>query len=290
MKQYLSIILILLITITIGGCKSNLSPIPPKNNVPGETPSTQQTPAVPKTGTAVEVSPDTKVPPQPAPVKSYSWYLTLNDKHLVPQVDQASQDLLSQNNAFYVLPNNQDIYLTFDCGYELGYTSKILDILQANQVRAAFFITGQYIKTQPELIKRMKAEGHLVCNHTMNHPDCSLLSSDQLEQEIIPLEERFAALTGFEMDKYLRPPMGTYSAASLAATKNLGYTTVFWSLALRDWDPNKQPGADYSYQYVMKNIHPGAVILLHAVSKSDTEALDQILKDLQSQGYVFATF
>ncbi|MDD2586098.1 MAG: delta-lactam-biosynthetic de-N-acetylase [Syntrophomonadaceae bacterium] len=223
--------------------------------------------------------------------KSLSWYLQPNSEHKTPYINDNIGQILSERNAFYVWPGNDNsIYLTFDEGYELGYTSKILDTLQANNVQAAFFITGHYLKSQPELVKRMKNEGHLVCNHTWNHPDLSTVTPDKITQEIISLQQKFSEVTGYEMDKYLRPPMGNYSEQSLEYTSQAGYTTVFWSLAFADWDPNNQPGANFSYEYVMKHVHPGAVILLHAVSSSNTEALDKIIKDLQNEGYTFATF
>ncbi|MDD3365396.1 MAG: polysaccharide deacetylase family protein, partial [Syntrophomonas sp.] len=206
-------------------------------------------------------------------------------------INQDIAALLAENNAFYLLPNNsKKIYLTFDCGYELGYTSKILDILSSKQVKAAFFITGQFIQTQPDLVKRMQSSRHLVCNHTLNHPDLPTLSQDKFTQEIKSLEQKYSDLTGGQMARYLRPPMGNYSPATLKWTNELGYATVFWSMAFQDWDPNKQPGAAFSHKHVLDNIHPGAVILLHAVSQSDTEALEQIITDLQAQGYVFSTF
>lgn len=255
-----------------------------------ETPKNPPAPAVKPEQPSGEGSSATATAPAPA-TKSYSWYFTRNSQHQTPFVNQDISNLLSANGAFYVLPNNNSrIYLTFDAGYEKGYTARILDTLKANGVHAAFFITGQYLRTQPELAKRMKAEGNLVCNHTVNHPDCSKISSDSLKKEIKSLEEQYLQVTGQEMDRYLRPPMGKYSESSLKTTQELGYKTVFWSIAFNDWDPSNQPGADYSYNHVLNNIHPGAVILLHAVSQSDTEALDRIIKDLQSQGYVFATF
>ncbi|MGS0763888.1 delta-lactam-biosynthetic de-N-acetylase [Syntrophomonas curvata] len=223
--------------------------------------------------------------------KSYSWYFRPNSEHQPPSVSEDIRIMLANNDAFYVLPNKDNkIYLTFDEGYENGYTAQILDILKANNVRAAFFITGHYLKSQPELVTRMKNEGHLVCNHTLNHPDLSTVSQEKLEQETSSLDNNFRDLTGQEMDKYLRPPMGNYSPASLGYAREMGYHTVFWSMAFKDWDVNNQPGAEYSYQHVINNIHPGAVILLHAVSQSNTEALDGIIKDLTAQGYVFALF
>jgi len=256
-----------------------------------ETPKNPPAPAVKPEQPSVERSNAAATATATPSAKSYSWYFTRNSQHQTPFVNQDISNLLSAHGAFYVLPNNNSrIYLTFDAGYEQGYTARILDTLKANGVHAAFFITGQYLRTQPDLAKRMKAEGNLVCNHTVNHPDCAKISSDSLKKEIKSLEEQYLQVTGQEMDRYLRPPMGNYSESSLKTTQELGYKTVFWSMAFNDWDPSNQPGADYSYNHVINNIHPGAVILLHAVSQSDTEALDRIIKDLQSQGYVFATF
>jgi peptidoglycan-N-acetylmuramic acid deacetylase len=224
-------------------------------------------------------------------VPSASWWFTRNQNHQIPAVNQDTKTLLAANNAFYVLPNNQNkIYLTFDEGYELGYTSTILDTLDRHHVKAAFFITGQYIKTQPDLVRRMQASGHLVGNHTWNHPDLPTLSQNSFNQEILSLEQKYLEVTGTPMARYLRPPMGNYSSTTLQWTNALGYKTVFWSMAFADWDPNQQPGAEFSYQHVIANIHPGAVILLHAVSKSNTEALDRIITELTRQGYVFSTF
>lgn len=223
--------------------------------------------------------------------QDYSWYYNPNANHLVPGIPPEASKLLSQYGALYVVPNaGHKIYLTFDEGYELGYTGQILDTLKSNQIHAAFFITAQFLKTQPELVKRMKAEGNLVCNHTANHKDLATLSRENMRQEIISLDQSVQGQTGISLDKYLRPPMGNYSELSLAVTRELGYTTVFWSMALVDWDPNKQPGVESVYQHIVKNIHPGAIILLHGVSKSDTEALDRVIKELHQEGYIFSTF
>ncbi len=223
--------------------------------------------------------------------KVLSWYLKPNLEHAIPEVPGDIKEILAQNNGFYVLPNEQNkVYLTFDEGYELGYTPLILDILKENKVKATFFITGHYIKSQPDLVQRMVNEGHMVANHTVNHPNLAQVTPDKLEEEIIQLEEDFRNLTATEMGRYIRPPAGNYSEASLGYTDKLGYATVFWSLAFNDWDPNNQPGRDYSYKYVKDHIHPGAVILLHAVSASNTEALPDILVDLQEEGYIFSLF
>jgi peptidoglycan-N-acetylmuramic acid deacetylase len=223
--------------------------------------------------------------------ESRDWYFLRNKTHQLTEVNNEIKEILEGNQAFYVLPNEEKrIYLTFDEGYELGYTGEILDTLRDNNVKAAFFITGHYIKSQPELLKRMHSEGHLIANHTWNHPDLSQCNSEDLKEEILSVAEEYEKLTGAEMAPYIRPPMGKYSEKSLDLTRQVGYSTVFWSMAFKDWDPDDQPGAEYSYQHVIDNIHPGAVILLHAVSQSNTEALDRIIKTLKDDGYVFSTF
>lgn len=296
MKRWGLSILIILLMVSLSSCtRLPFSKEPPAQPVLSQPPASQ--PAIPSEPTANPLPPE---PPQvdapinPGPVGSspgYDWYFRRNSQHTTPGAPAEAGTWLSQYRGFYVLPNNSNrVYLTFDCGYELGYTSAILDTLKQHDVKAAFFITGQYIKTRPDLVLRMHQEGHLVCNHTWNHPDMSTLSATQIEQELRQLEEAYRKLTGSSLDPYLRPPMGRYSEYSLAQTSRLGYSTVFWSLAFKDWDPNQQPGAEVSYREVMNNIHPGAVILLHAVSKSNTEALDKILTDLKAQGYVPALF
>lgn len=221
---------------------------------------------------------------------SLSWYLRPNLEHTTPGVPADVVEILQRNAGFYVLPSSNKIYLTFDEGYELGYTPQILDTLKAYNVKATFFITGHYLKSQPDLVLRMVNEGHTVANHTVNHPNLATVSTEKLADEILSLDEDFNKLTGTQMGKYIRPPAGNYSEASLKATSEIGYKTVFWSLAFNDWDPNNQPGREFSYNYVVDHIHPGAVILLHAVSASNTEALADIITDLQKSGYVFSLF
>ncbi|NLV20880.1 MAG: delta-lactam-biosynthetic de-N-acetylase [Syntrophomonadaceae bacterium] len=291
MKRKPIVLLAIMIMLLLGGCMEpniNENPEPNQNqNQPvDKTPAPEKKPTVP----ANEPNNSSNAPASNT-AGTLSWYFVRNNQHQYPDTNPGYKDMLAQNQAIYIIPNeSKKIYLTFDCGYELGYTGQILDTLADNNVKAAFFITGQYIKTQPDLVKRMQAEGHLVCNHSFNHPDFSTISQSKLNQEITSLENSYRDLTGLEMDKYLRPPMGNFNSNSLKWTKELGYTSVFWSMAWKDWDPQQQPGADYVYQHVMDNIHPGAVILMHAVSQSDTDALNRIITELQSQGYVFSTF
>lgn len=179
------------------------------------------------------------------------------------------------------------LYLTFDEGYENGYTGKILDVLQKTETPAAFFITGAYLEREPELVERMVKEGHIVGNHSLNHPSMpSLPSVAEVEREVASLEKKFFDAFGEHMT-YFRPPRGEYSQRTLAITANMGYTNTFWSLAYEDWHQDKVQGADYAYRQVMENLHSGCVLLLHAVSKDNADALERIITDARGQGYIF---
>lgn len=294
MKLSLLSMLIFFLTLTTSGCQN-----PPENPpLPAEqSASAPQMPAEPSAEEKVNSPSESVQEPEPAPAQpaatpstaSLSWYLKPNLNHETPQVAQEVSSLPKDYRLYYALPENgKTVYLTFDEGYELQYTPQILDILKEHQVQATFFITGHYLTSQPDLVKRMVAEGHQVANHTYHHPDLSTVSQERCQQEITRLADEFRDLTGTQMAPFLRPPMGKYSVSSLAWTDSLQYTTVFWSLAFHDWDPQNQPGADYSHQYVLDHIHPGAIILLHAVSESNTQALSRIIEDVRQAGYEFA--
>ena len=217
------------------------------------------------------------------------WGLKRNKNHAQPEVPSSITSTLNKYGAYWIgKPDEKVVYLTFDEGYEKGYSGRILDILKANDVKAAFFVTGYYLKSQPDLIKRMSNEGHIVGNHTNNHPSMPEISDEQIKNELQVVETRFEEITGRKDMKYLRPPKGEYSERTLAVTKDLGYNNIFWSMALVDWIPMKG-GPQEAYKGVMDNLHNGALILLHAVSQDDTEALDGIIKDIKAQGYSFKT-
>lgn len=169
-----------------------------------------------------------------------------------------------------------------------GYTPQILDTLKSNNVKAAFFITGHYLNTQSDLVKRMIDEGHIVGNHTVNHPSMPDLTNDKLKEEITKLHMAVFEKFNYEM-KYLRPPKGEFSQRTLELTKSLGYTTVMWSFAYDDWDENKQGREEYAKTKILSNTHNGAVILLHANSKDNANILDEVIKEIQKQGYEFKT-
>lgn len=217
-----------------------------------------------------------------------SWYFVPRDNHTQPAGNSAVK--LDKYMAYYLgNADEKKIYLTFDEGYENGYTSKILDVLKTKNVKAAFFVTKPYIDSDPELIKRMVNEGHIVGNHSVKHLSSPSLSDSQLQQEINDTAKAFKNVTGVDMPKVFRPPMGEYSERTLAVTSNMGYKTIFWSFAYKDWITTAQPGKQAAYNAVMSKYHNGAVLLLHAVSKSNTEALGDIIDSLKAKGYTFDT-
>ncbi|MGO4185645.1 delta-lactam-biosynthetic de-N-acetylase [Paenibacillus sp. TAF43_2] len=207
----------------------------------------------------------------------------------LPSIDEEGfKEIVTKHGALFLGDTTQkELYLTFDNGYENGYTPRILDVLKDKQVPAVFFVTGHYVKDQPELLKRMVLEGHIVGNHSWSHPDMSTLSESSIKTELDKVKEHVETLTGQKEMKYLRPPRGIFSERMLAASKQFGYTNVFWSVAYKDWDVNAQRGSQYAYNEVVKQLHPGAIILLHSISKDNTEALGRIIDEARRQGYLF---
>lgn len=196
--------------------------------------------------------------------------------------------LLAKYGAYYMADTNKkEIYLTFDNGYENGYTAQILDVLKKKKVPATFFVTGHYLQDQPKLVKRMAKEGHIVGNHSWHHPDLTKVSDDRLQKELDSVRKETERLTGQKDVAYLRPPRGIFSERTLALSQKLGYQNVFWSLAFVDWHVNNQKGWEYAYHNIMRQIHPGAILLLHTVSKDNAEALEQAIDDLTKKGYTF---
>lgn len=219
--------------------------------------------------------------------KELNWYFVKEGDTVSPPKESAS--FLDKYDAYYLGDTSSKvIYLTFDEGYENGYTGKILDILKDNNVPAAFFVVQPYIKTNPELIKRMDNEGHLVCNHSHHHPSMASISDKaKFEKELTDVNDEYKNLTGKDIPKFFRPPMGKYSERSLAYTKEFGYKSIFWSFAYKDWIPSEQPSHDEAIKKIESRAHNGEIMLLHAVSKTNTEILDQVIKDLKAQGYEF---
>lgn len=219
-----------------------------------------------------------------------AWGLSFRGENQPPS-GPADTATLKRYNAVYLGNTDQPvIYLTFDAGYENGCTSKILDILKKHNVPAAFFLVGNYIASNADLVRRMVEEGHIVGNHTMHHPDMSKLSSKStFAAELQQLEALFLETTGKELPKYYRPPQGIYSQQNLEMARDLGYQTVFWSLAYVDWNNNAQPTAEHAFAKLLPRIHNGAVVLLHSTSATNAQILDELLTKWKAMGYQFAS-
>lgn len=219
-----------------------------------------------------------------------NWGLGFDKSGSVPRGNVSSGEL-KQNNAFYVDGSgDKKIYLTFDAGYENGFTPAILDVLKKQNVKAAFFIVGNYLKTAPDLVKRMLAEGHIVGNHTYHHPDMSKISDfEAFKKEINELEDIYKSVTGSEIKKYYRPPQGKFCRENLINAKQLGYKTIFWSLAYVDWYLDRQPTREQAFAKLLPRMHPGAIILLHSTSETNAAILDELITKIKSEGYTFAS-
>ncbi len=178
------------------------------------------------------------------------------------------------------------LYLTFDCGYENGYTAKILDTLKEKGVTAAFFCTLPEVKENPEIIARMINEGHIVGNHSVTHPSFPTVTRTKMAEEIKGMDDYLRTNFGYS-EPFFRFPMGEYSDSAIDLVNSLGYKCVFWSLAYSDWDLDNQKGADYAFNTVTSRLHPGAVMLLHAVSPDNANALGRIIDYAEENGYVF---
>ena len=217
-----------------------------------------------------------------------AWGLSFRQEGQTPG-GPASADELSRFDAAYVGDTTQKVlYLTFDAGYENGCTEKILDVLKKHNVPAAFFLVGNYMQKNADLVRRMVEEGHIVGNHTMHHYDMSKLEdSAAFQKELTDLEDLFRGITGKELPKYYRPPQGTYSQKNLQLAKSMGYKTLFWSLAYVDWQNDAQPSRETAFQKLLPRTHPGAVVLLHSTSQTNAAILDDLLTQWENEGYVF---
>ena len=218
--------------------------------------------------------------------KSENWGLGFGTEGK-PPTGNASAEELKKYNAYFIGDTTQNtIYLTFDCGYENGNTEPILDALKKHDVKATFFVVGNFLETSPEIVKRMIAEGHMVGNHTYHHLDMSSISSmDAFKKETQDVENLFEQITGTPITKFYRPPQGKYNIENLKMAQELGYHTFFWSLAYVDWYQDKQPTKDEAFGKLLKRIHPGAIVLLHSTSSTNAQILDELLTKWEEMGY-----
>lgn len=204
-----------------------------------------------------------------------------------PEFTAEQQQQMDSFSCLYMGNEKEKVmYLTFDEGYENGYTSKILDVLKEKNVPAAFFVTGAYLKSEEKLVSRMLKEGHIVGNHSLNHPSLPQMSDSEIEHELYSMDLMLFEKFGTSME-YLRAPRGEYSTRTLDITQKMGYKNVFWSLAYVDWKTDSQRGADYALKSVTEQFHNGAVILLHAVSADNAAAMGAIIDAARAQGYEF---
>ena len=218
-----------------------------------------------------------------------AWGLSFQQEGQPPN-GPASAGELKQYDAAYIGDTSQKVlYLTFDAGYENGCTAQILDVLKKHNAPAAFFLVGNYMEKNADLVRRMVAEGHIVANHTMHHYDMSKLTDrETFAKELQDLEKLFLDITGKELPKYYRPPQGIYSRENLEMAKQLGYKTVFWSLAYVDWNNDAQPSKEQAFAKLLPRTHNGAVVLLHSTSQTNAQILDELLTAWENEGYRFA--
>lgn len=215
-----------------------------------------------------------------------AWGFRRMKENKQPEFSSVFTKPLDEYNGIYV--GNKDekvIYLTFDEGYENGYTAEILDTLKEKEVPAIFFVTMPYVKQNKELVQRMIDEGHIVGNHTVNHPSMpEVLDDEKVRKEVMDLHDYVKENFNYEMT-FIRPPKGEYSERTVKICRDLGYTTVLWSAAYDDWDVKKQDRLDYARSMIYNNLHNGSVMLLHAVSKDNTKLLPEVIDKIREDGY-----
>lgn len=208
-----------------------------------------------------------------------------------PPIGNASSEQLEALSARYLGdPQKPVIYLTFDAGFENGNMPAILDALKKHHAPATFFLVGNFLQTEPDLVRRMVDEGHLVGNHTMTHPDMSKISDiDSFRAELEGVEKLYEDIIGNPMPKLYRPPQGKFNMENLKQAQSLGYTTVFWSLAYVDWYADNQPTREQAFDKLLPRIHNGAIVLLHSTSATNAQILDELLTKWEQAGYTFGS-
>lgn len=218
--------------------------------------------------------------------KEINWGLSFKNENKAP-IGNMTKDELKDYGAYF-LGEGKNIYLTFDCGYENGYTEKILDVLKEENVKACFFVVGNYLETSSDLVKRMIEDGHTVANHSFNHKDMTKLREEELLNELNLLENKYEEVTGEEMKKIYRPPQGKFTKENLNILNKNGFKTILWSLAYEDWLNDKQPEKTYALDKLNSRIHDGCILLLHSTSKTNSEILKDLIISYREKGYDFS--
>ena len=238
----------------------------------------------------VEATAEVKTPPEGWEFKlaSEDWGLSYGESGAQP-VGNASAEDFAWYDAYFIGDDSEKVlYLTFDCGYENGNTEPILDALKKHDAKGTFFVVGHFLETAPEMVQRMVDEGHAVGNHTYHHLDMPTISEmEKFQEEMDGVADKFEEITGTKLSPYYRPPQGKCNENNLKMAQELGYCTIFWSLAHVDWNQDSQPGYDESIQKLTSRVHPGAIVLLHNTSKTNGEILDELLTKWEEMGYSF---
>jgi peptidoglycan-N-acetylmuramic acid deacetylase len=314
-KSTWNLLLVILLSTALAGCSNSTQETAP-SSTPKATVNAKETaaptstikpvatpsPSVSPTQTPKEVpsAPPSLVPVPSAAVKpvaaaksavsenaALSWYYMKKKTGQVPDFPKETKSFTSDQKAVWI-GKGKKVYLTIDAGGPLIEVDMMLKALKDNDVKANFFIAGYNIKQNPDYLKRLVNDGHFVANHTMTHKDMTLLTDDQIKSEITDFEKTYKSITGKEVEKYFRFPYGKYSMHDLSLVSSMGYTSVFWSTAMKDWEPRKN-GADDPYNDIMNNLHDGNIILMHQGSKENMQALDRIIKAVKKAGYEFGT-
>ena len=219
--------------------------------------------------------------------KKIGWGIKRNNNNEQPEIGEANKKLIEKYNGIAIgNPDIKNIYLTFDLGYEAGYTKNILKVLKEKNVSATFFITAHYLNTAPELVEQMINDGHIIGNHTVNHKSMPDLSDKEIKEELMTLNQTISEKYNYEM-KYMRPPMGEFSERTLRIIENLGFKAVMWSFAYVDWEENNQPSKNDAISKIYSNLHNGEVMLLHGTSKTNSEIMGEIIDGVRERGYNF---
>ena len=219
---------------------------------------------------------------------SEDWGLSFTEPGTAPKGNATAGDLAWYDGYYVGDGSEKVIYLTFDCGYENGNTEPILDALKKHNVKATFFVVGHFLETAPDFVKRMVQEGHAVGNHTYHHLDMASISDKgDFQKEMDDVADLFREITGEELSPYYRPPQGKCNVHNLEMAQEMGYYTIFWSLAYVDWDQDRQPSHGEAFDKLTTRVHPGAVVLLHNTSSTNGEILDELLTKWEGMGYTF---
>jgi len=222
--------------------------------------------------------------------ESLHWGFQKAKQEQQAQAGSAFDGILKKYGAYYKgSPDEKVLYLTFDNGFENGYTASILDALKKEKVQATFFLTGHYLRSADDLVKRMIKEGHEIGNHSYGHPNMANLSEARMKEEWEKFDKLLAETTKIERTRFVRPPAGVFSENLLAYGNELGYRHVFWSVAFVDWHADRPQGKAYAYNHLMNQIHPGAIILMHTVSPDNAQAIPDFIRDAKAKGYTFAS-